>query len=54
MATTAAPSTVGKIVQVIGPAAAPPGARLVATDATAHALEPIHLVPLVAAIGVAA
>ena len=36
------------LVQVIGTATAPPGARLVATDATAHAYEPIHVVPLVA------
>ena len=36
-----------QLVQVVGTATAPPGARLVATDQTALAYQPIHLVPLV-------
>jgi acyl-CoA thioesterase FadM len=36
-----------RLVQVVGNATAPPGARLVATDQTAFAHQPIHLVPLV-------
>lgn len=35
------------LVQVVGSAEPPPGARLVATDETARAHEPIHLLPLV-------
>lgn len=45
--TTSAVVTGADIVQVVGDAAAPAGARLVGTDATARAHEPIHLLPLV-------
>ncbi|MEI6403339.1 MAG: hypothetical protein WCP59_14260, partial [Actinomycetota bacterium] len=36
-----------RLVQVVGDAAVPATDALVATDATAHALSPIHLVPVV-------
>lgn len=36
-----------QLVQVVGKASPPPGARLVATDETARAHEPIHVLPLV-------
>ncbi|MEX1105496.1 MAG: thioesterase family protein [Ilumatobacteraceae bacterium] len=48
---TAESITDADIVQVVGNAPTPAGARLVATDITAHAHEPIHLLPLVELAG---
>ncbi|MEY4231554.1 MAG: hypothetical protein RLZZ362_2403, partial [Actinomycetota bacterium] len=45
--TTPAIITGADIVQVVGNATAPAGARLIGTDASARAHEPIHLLPLV-------
>lgn len=40
-----------RVVQVVGNATPPPGARLVATDQTARGHHPIHIVPLVELAG---